>query len=565
MASLGSQQLEQLWIQAGGDPKVAPVMAALAIQQSSGDPTANNSPANNGGKEDSRGLWQINVMANTQYANQNLNDPLTNAKAAVAMYKSSGLQPWSLVPANSSDPYGQATENPIVSAWNQAGGVNGGQKAAQAALNAAPIQASLDSANTTPGASGTAPTVGSSAPLPPMAGVGNLHNFHGYDLSAIPKDELGNTEHAIQTYITHPNQSISSPTYDAAGNVTGSLESSIADRLKSDYGYGSWATKVPQLNAVLIAAVVNGWDQNTFVGAVSQTKWYQTTSENQRNWQITQSTDPAKAQNELSQARAKVLAVENQSGVQLSAAQAEKIAYKVAANSATMTGILGSAAGYTQEQLEQDVVKAANLTQQTQQGANVGSLGGIAGQLLDKFKTAAQQYLMYDPTNPGKSLISNESLMQHVQAAMQKYTGSGSFGSSNLINGATSDFTQQMQQQASQLYPSLASSIAAGTTPQAYVQPLQSFVAQTLGFGNNSSAINVLDPQWNWMIATPDPKTGVKTALTQDQILKKITDPNFTFTNPNGQPMTFDNTSTAMQTANTVVGSLSRMFGTGGQ
>lgn len=339
----------------------------------------------------------------------------------------------------------------------------------------------------------------------------------------------------------------------------------IAQRMKTAYGYGSWATQNKELYPILIEAVKNGWDQNTFLGAVTATNWYKTTNEAQRDWQITQSTDPAKAQAELAQARDKVLAVEDTSGVQLSAAQVEQIAHKVASNSATQTGVLGSQAGYTQEQLEQDVVKAANLGKQTDNGANTDTLGGIAGQLLNQFKTVAQQYLMYDPSNPDKSLISDQSLMSQVQSAMQKYTGTGSFGSSNLINGSVADFTQQMIEQASRFYPSLAGSIAAGTKPQDYVQPLQRFVANTLGFGDNSAAINVLDPQWNWMIATPDPKTGQKTALTQDQILSKITDPNFAFTDPNGQKMTFDNTSTALNMANTVTNGLSSMFGVGGK
>lgn len=416
-------------------------------------------------------------------------------------------------------------------------------------------------ADMTPGASNGGVTAGAAAPRQPMAGV-NLANFHGYDLSSIPKEQLGDVEYGIQTYITNPNQKVASPTYDAQGNVTGSLSSSIASRLKSDYGYGSWAMNNKELAPVLIAAVVNGWDENTFTGAVTATNWYKSTSEAQRDWQITQSTDPAKAEAELAQARSKVLAVENQSGVQLTAAQAEQIARTVASNSATQTGVLGSQAGFTQEQLEQAVVKAANLGKQTSNGANTTSLGGIAGQLLNQFRSVAQDYLMYNPTDPTKGLISDSSLLQNVQDAMQKYTGSGSFGSSNLINGAVADFTQQMQQQASQFYPSLAGSIAAGTTPKAYVQPLQSLIGNTLGL--DQQGINFTDPQWSWAIATPDPKTGIKTALTQDQVLQKITNPNFTFTNPSGQVMKYDNTNTAVNQAHAVAGNLASMFGVGG-
>lgn len=78
-------QLQRLWIQAGGDPKVAPTAAAIAQAESGGDPGIVNSIG-------ATGLWQI-------YGNPfagNAKDPLTNAKMAVAKYKGAGnkFTPW---------------------------------------------------------------------------------------------------------------------------------------------------------------------------------------------------------------------------------------------------------------------------------------------------------------------------------------------------------------------------------------------------------------------------------------------------------------------------------------
>jgi hypothetical protein len=78
-------QLQQLWIQAGGDPKVAPTAAAIAQAESGGHPGVVNGIG-------ATGLWQI-------YGNPfpgNAKDPLTNAKMAVAKYKGAGnkFTPW---------------------------------------------------------------------------------------------------------------------------------------------------------------------------------------------------------------------------------------------------------------------------------------------------------------------------------------------------------------------------------------------------------------------------------------------------------------------------------------
>jgi hypothetical protein len=179
-------------------------------------------------------------------------------------------------------------------------------------------------------------------------------------------------------------------------------------------------------------------------------------------------------------------------------------------------------------------------------------LTGISSQLYAAFQNIAQQYLMYNPTDPGKSLLSNQSLMNQVESTLQDYTGSGSsFGSSNLITGAEAQFTQQMITQASQMYPSLASSIAQGITPTQYTQPYSQMISNTLGIAPGS--INYTSPDWNWVIATPDAKTGQKTALTLDQVQQKlVTMPQFNTSN------------NAQQMADSVMTGLGKQWGFGG-
>ena len=92
MADLSYSELEGLWIKAGGSRLVAPLMAAIAIAESGGNPTAENK-TDNGGRQTSWGLWQISDGTHNQPVDGIL-DPLTNAQQAVAKYRTQGLGAW---------------------------------------------------------------------------------------------------------------------------------------------------------------------------------------------------------------------------------------------------------------------------------------------------------------------------------------------------------------------------------------------------------------------------------------------------------------------------------------
>ena len=91
MARYGYVQLEDLWVQAGGSQRLSPVMAAIALAESGGNPKATHHNSN--GSTD-YGLWQINSVHhyNPQLL---LSNPVYNAKAAVSIEKGSGLGAWS--------------------------------------------------------------------------------------------------------------------------------------------------------------------------------------------------------------------------------------------------------------------------------------------------------------------------------------------------------------------------------------------------------------------------------------------------------------------------------------
>jgi hypothetical protein len=73
----------------GADLRMA---VAVAYAESGGNPAAHALTS----REDSRGLWQINVRAHPEFAGSNLYDPATNARAAKAVLAKQGWSAWSV-------------------------------------------------------------------------------------------------------------------------------------------------------------------------------------------------------------------------------------------------------------------------------------------------------------------------------------------------------------------------------------------------------------------------------------------------------------------------------------
>jgi hypothetical protein len=82
------RQLEQLWVQQGGNPSAAPMAAAIALAESAGNPNAENHNTN--GSTD-RGLWQVNSI----WGALSTFSPTGNARAAIAISKNgTNWSPW---------------------------------------------------------------------------------------------------------------------------------------------------------------------------------------------------------------------------------------------------------------------------------------------------------------------------------------------------------------------------------------------------------------------------------------------------------------------------------------
>jgi hypothetical protein len=91
-------ELAQLWIKAGGDPAKADLMAAIAQAESGGNSGARN--VNGDGSID-RGPWQIN----SAWKGWSRYGGISNAKSAVHVYKTQGLDAWRVYSRNDYQQY----------------------------------------------------------------------------------------------------------------------------------------------------------------------------------------------------------------------------------------------------------------------------------------------------------------------------------------------------------------------------------------------------------------------------------------------------------------------------
>lgn len=98
---LGFAELVSLAKGAGFNQQESVTMAAIAMAESTGDPKAHNTK----GRDNSYGLWQINMLGRMGPSrrkqlgidsNEQLKDPKINARAAYMVYKQQGFNAWSV-------------------------------------------------------------------------------------------------------------------------------------------------------------------------------------------------------------------------------------------------------------------------------------------------------------------------------------------------------------------------------------------------------------------------------------------------------------------------------------
>jgi hypothetical protein len=118
---LSTQDIARAALQAGASPKEAAMLTSIAHPESGGNPYAHNPNARTG--DNSYGLWQINMLGGMgperrrQFGlsrNEELFDPVTNAKAALQILRGrGGLKNWTTYTHGKNSPYYSAAVDAV--------------------------------------------------------------------------------------------------------------------------------------------------------------------------------------------------------------------------------------------------------------------------------------------------------------------------------------------------------------------------------------------------------------------------------------------------------------------
>jgi hypothetical protein len=227
--------------------------------------------------------------------------------------------------------------------------------------------------------------------------------------------------------------------------------------IQQAYGYiGAYLLQQPELLPILVTAGLLNWGQSEFDGAVSQTQWYQTTSQAQRNFQEIQATDPGEAAQQISQMQDTILGEAQSLGITVPADQLKKMAQ------------MAVTFNWSSDVIQQTLRAGAGGTQ-----SSVSTSFGATATFADQ----AQQ-------------LAGEFSITLSPAQLQKYV------TQNAQGTLTADGLQeQFAQQAEQMYPWMSASIQQGVTPSQYLSSYASAAASTLGI--DPSDVNWADPKWN--------------------------------------------------------------------
>lgn len=219
-------------------------------------------------------------------------------------------------------------------------------------------------------------------------------------------------------------------------------------------GYYAIVKSIPEVATLLQNAVANDWSDAKFQYELSQTTWFKTTSDSARQWDLSEQSDPASAQqkvdNQAAQIKAKALTL----GIRLddtSVAKLAKDSLRGGWDETTITNSIGS--------------------QAMQSTAGVSQLrSGYIGQTL---KQTAASYGVQ---------LSDDTFNQWVNKVA---TGQESQNS----------FQQYSLQMAKSLFPGIAAQLDAGQTYQQIVDPYKQTAAQILEM--NPENIDFTDPKWS--------------------------------------------------------------------
>lgn len=208
-------------------------------------------------------------------------------------------------------------------------------------------------------------------------------------------------------------------------------------QLAEQYGWAySFLTSVPELDKLFQEAVSQSWDATRFQAAIIATKWYQDNSESMRNAQVQKVIDPATYGQQVSQAKADILAAASAEGAALS----DSMASTIASQKITF--------GWNDAQVNQALAKYIKMNAS-------GAFGGVAGQnAMALNEMAYNNGVSISPSvmqNFLQNVASNKTSMEDLQGYIRKIAASKfpaleqQIGAGENVSDLASQYTTAMQ------------------------------------------------------------------------------------------------------------------------
>lgn len=227
---------------------------------------------------------------------------------------------------------------------------------------------------------------------------------------------------------------------------------------KSMYGYLGWYVDHEEVGPIIVNAAMQGWDVNRLIGALTQTRWWRTTSESARQWDALKISDPATAERRVDETALSLNIQSQNMGLGLSRAKLSEIAVH--------------ALRYGWNKDEMQLALASEM-----QYDPARSNRGVMGYTMNQVRALGAEYMV--PVDE----------RQAFQWARRIISGGGDMGGVQA----------QMQKLAKARFPQIAQEIAQGVTPKQFFDPYQNAVAEVLDVA--PSSVNFMDRRWSPIIS----------------------------------------------------------------
>lgn len=233
----------------------------------------------------------------------------------------------------------------------------------------------------------------------------------------------------------------------------------------------------PEIRAILRRYVNGEIDDDTMVGLVMQTNVYRTTDLNHRKWQDLKASDPATAAKTLEQSKFAIARTAETLGYQMKPEDIDFLAERVIYD------------GLSTDQVRSLIVGHFAMTGGGDAGAAYSTVNNALGNWMVRVDEATKQQWATDIL---MGRLDESTLTAHLR---------------NVNSTQFPGMAAALQQN-----PNL--------TPQAYVSPIRSSIAQTLEI--NPQDVDFMDPKWSGLVNYYDPNSKAYRALTTPEIEQRL-------------------------------------------